>query len=841
MPLITLKIAATDNASQTLDKVQKKLAALDKAAAAGSKAPVGGADIDIKDLDNLLSGVASGGLGGLLAGAGIGAGIVALGSMGMAMAETGAKAQALEASFGSMASAAGQSSAQMLSAMQQASGGTIANTDLMLAANRAMSFGVADTAEEMTSLIQLAMAQAAKMGIPVQQAFDDLVTGVGRLSPMILDNLGVTVSTEKAFAAYATELGKTADQLTETEKRQAFLNAMMAAAPNAAAESATAAASNASAFAKMDVSLKNFSDSLGMLLAGPMADIAEWVSWMAENATDATDFAQGKDNRTLDEVNAQLAEAKTRLEALNSVETPSYAPNIAAVNEVNDEIATLLERKAALTAPVQNPMTAELREQGALVNELTEKYWELKNIAMASGSVEDGNAAANVKANLDSALNAFKELAMTEKSAEAIVNEMGERSVDTFLQIAEAGQAAAAAVGAAFVSLESTTGSQIDSLTKGLIDSMGALAALDLNSALKAEMSDLIAAYQAAGISAEASGYLIVEWFNQEAEAARAAAEATGRYERSVGRAGATSARSIPAIRGMAVALREVAMAAAAGGGPSRMDKWERLNYDLTGITPKAYAMRDGMDALAGAFDSAAYSAGSFGGAAAASVDDGIAGKVQSLLSGSLDVGVGVDTSSFLPREDALNEDARRLADVMVNGFSSPWASYFESNFPALFAEMTAGGDIQAGAAALLQQFEQGLRPELINQEAVKERVKAMLVGDANMAALAADITADLQAELAGMDPAQVASMVNGALGIQDTGVGAGIEDELGNAALIGKIQGTGTTAGKSWGQAFLAYVENNVPATLVGLLVDLVTPGVRAKIAEESSAGGAL
>jgi hypothetical protein len=172
----------------------------------------------------------------------------------------------------------------------------------------------------------------------------------------------------------------------------------------------------------------------------------------------------------------------------------------------------------------------------------------------------------------------------------------------------------------------------------------------------------------------------------------------------------------------------------------------------------------------------------------------------------------------------------------MVNGFGSPWASYFQTEFPALFQQMTAGGDIKAGAAQMLSEFEAGLRPELINQDLVKERVKAMIVGDANMAALAQEITAELQAELAGVDPASISGMVNGALGIGETGVGPGIEDELGNAALQGKIQGTGTTAGKSWGNAFLAYVQDNVPATLIGLLVDLVTPGVRAKITADAS-----
>lgn len=120
-----------------------------------------------------------------------------------------------------------------------------------------MSFGVANTGQEMASLIQLAMAQAAKMGISATQAFNDLVTGVGRLSPMILDDLGVTVSAEKAYADYAATLGKTAEQLNQTEQRQAFLNAMMAAAPNAANEAGIAADKAAGGFQRMDAAMAN--------------------------------------------------------------------------------------------------------------------------------------------------------------------------------------------------------------------------------------------------------------------------------------------------------------------------------------------------------------------------------------------------------------------------------------------------------------------------------------------------------------------------------------------------------------------------------------------------------
>lgn len=804
MPLITLKIAATDNASQVLDKVQRKLAAMNNQTAGGKSGAF--ADFDVKSLDNIAGKFSDLLSGGGLATLGIGAGVTALGVMGMAMAETGAKAQALEASFDSMASAAGQSSSEMLAAMQQASGGTIANTELMLRANQAMAFGVADTSNEMVSLMQVAISRGAKVGLSASEAFGRIVEGVGKLSAEMLDELGI-VGLGASYESYAQSVGKSADALTEMEKKQALVNAVIASTPNAAAEAAAAAENNASAWSRWDANIQNLGNSVGQLLSGPGADLIDWLNAPVSGLNDMLNPSD------MEQTKAAMAETARQIETIRR-EIDATQGSFRNLGQVAGE-----EMPVDITMPAPLQYEPDILDTAA-IDAAKAKLAELEAALLRLREVQ--------------AQQVFGYETAPDPQPWAELRAMGD-------EWAASAQANAAAVEASFASLSTSISGQIDSLTKGLVGDMGAADALALNESLKAEMAEIIGLYQAAGRSAELTGYVMIEWLQREAEEARNAATNLNTYARSAANAATASARSIGPMRAMAGALREVAMAAAAGGGPSRMDKWERLNYDLTGITPKAYAMRDGMDALAGAFDSAAYSAGSFGGAAAASVDDGIAGKVQSLLSGSLDVGVGVDTSSFLPREDALNEDARRLADVMVNGFSSPWASYFESNFPALFAEMTAGGDIQAGAAALLQQFEQGLRPELINQEAVKERVKAMLVGDANMAALASEITADLQAELAGMDPAQVASMVNGALGIQETGVGAGIEDELGNAALIGKIQGTGTTAGKSWGQAFLAYVENNVPATLVGLLVDLVTPGVRAKIAEESSAGGAL
>ena len=782
---VRILLEARDNASATINKVGTSLDNM-KPSAAGLTGSFG----------KLLP--VMGAIGGAFAAVG-GA------SAAMDLAAAGAKAEALGASFDAMAAQAGQSSEEMLAAMQRASGGTIANTDLILAANRAMSFGVADSGQEMASLIQLAMAQAAKMGTTSTAAFNDLVTGVGRLSPMILDNLGVTVSAEKAYAAYAATLGKTAESLTQAEQRQAFLNEMMAASPNAAAEAERAADSSAGAFARMESGIKNLTDALGIALAGPMAAFADSAGNIA-NATAAL-----FDPTEAQQMNAAIEGQIAKVLSLQSLMAQTEAQMASVGGSAGFE---------ALPEDVQRSL-----DFGPQLMAIQEYRVELELAVAALARM----AQAKSVIGQDGGFVSGQDQATQWMAAQAALLEQTRANVASIISEADAAQAA----------MVQTYTAQIDSLTKSLISDIGAGAALEMNERLKGQLLELVGIYQALGMSSQEINYSLIDWLNGQVGAARDAASSLNTYARSAGNAAAASAGAIGPLRGLAGALRAVAMA---DGGPGRMDKWEKINYDLTGITPKAYALKGGFDALGETFDSFSYSAGG----AASSLEgfdalDGIGSKVQSLLSGSLDVGVGVDPSSFLPREDAINEDARRLADVMVNGFSSPWASYFQSEFPALFQQMTAGGDIKAGAAAMLQDFEAGLRPELINQDMVKERVKAMLVGDANMAALAQEITAELQAEMAGMDPAQISAAVGGALGIGETGVGTGIEDELGNAALIGKIQGTGTTAGKSWGNAFLAYVESNVPATLVGLLVDLVTPGVRAKIQAEGSAEGAL
>ena len=88
-----------------------------------------------------------------------------------------------------------------------------------------MSAGFSTT--ELEGLTQVAKNAAQALGRDVGDATDRLIRGVGKLEPEILDELGIFVRLEPAVQKFATALGKNANALTETERRQAFLNAAL--------------------------------------------------------------------------------------------------------------------------------------------------------------------------------------------------------------------------------------------------------------------------------------------------------------------------------------------------------------------------------------------------------------------------------------------------------------------------------------------------------------------------------------------------------------------------------------------------------------------------------------
>jgi len=250
--------------------------------------------------------------------------------------------------------------------------------------------------------------------------------------------------------------------------------------------------------------------------------------------------------------------------------------------------------------------------------------------------------------------------------------------------------------------------------------------------------------------------------------------------------------------------------------------------------------------------------------------------KVSSVLSGALSPDIGFDPASILPRADDINENARRLAAIANEGIANqPWLEEFKATAPQawsdIMAQVAAGVDAKTAAAKIYQDFQQGLRPDLIDKDLVKQRVKAMIVGDQNMAALAEEIAQELATEM-NIPLEQALAAAGGAMGVATGAAGeaaananAGGTDMTSGGAqagqtfvagflatadgtqlvagIVGKLQTempkfleAGKGAGTQWGSGFMTTVESGIANPLINLLVTLVTPGIMAQMAAGKS-----
>lgn len=109
--------------------------------------------------------------------------------------------------------------------LRVASKGLVSNFQLMDNANRALALGI--NKNQLVPLMEVAAARSKVFGRTVTEAFNDITIGIGRQSRLILDNLGIIIDLDKTYKRYAESLGKTSEALSESEKKQALVNAII--------------------------------------------------------------------------------------------------------------------------------------------------------------------------------------------------------------------------------------------------------------------------------------------------------------------------------------------------------------------------------------------------------------------------------------------------------------------------------------------------------------------------------------------------------------------------------------------------------------------------------------
>jgi len=202
-----------------------------------------------------------------------------LGKEGAAIKQTGQSFEFLLKKVGA--------SADLLGELRAASKGTISDMDLMSSTATLLAGAQGALATQLASstprLLEIAKA-AQKLNPALGDTtflYNSLATGVKRASPMILDNLGLTIRLGAANSAYAKALGKTVEALTADEQKQALLNETLRAGAVLIAQAGGTTDSATDAYAELSATTENLTNILKILVHDGLEPL---VQTMADQA-----------------------------------------------------------------------------------------------------------------------------------------------------------------------------------------------------------------------------------------------------------------------------------------------------------------------------------------------------------------------------------------------------------------------------------------------------------------------------------------------------------------------------------------------------------------------------
>ena len=206
------------------------------------------------------------------------------------LANTAKEVNEVSKSFENLAASAEGGAKGLLEAMKKASKGTITEIDIMKSANLAMQLMGEDVIKYLPKMAEIATGVARAQGVEASQMLSDIVRASGRQSVMILDNLGVSsVRAGQLMEEYAQKLGKTRDQLTESEKSAAFFYATMKAGEEVLQRSGGATEDFSTRLERFNATVKNLSDNIAKLMLPILDALVTVLDKIVSSIQDAID------------------------------------------------------------------------------------------------------------------------------------------------------------------------------------------------------------------------------------------------------------------------------------------------------------------------------------------------------------------------------------------------------------------------------------------------------------------------------------------------------------------------------------------------------------------------
>jgi len=197
------------------------------------------------------------------------------------------KFEQVKQAFTSLATSQGKDADAILAKMKEMTDGMVSSMDLMVAANKAILLGL--PVDKFPEMLKIAKAASEATGESMQFMLDSVVTALGRQSKLILDNLGIMIDVEKAYDKYAKTLGKTSEQLTEAEKKQAFINEALAIGLANSEAMGAANENQAKTWARLKVQFEESAIAIGNKMTPAIAELFAGLSRIFETVKKITE------------------------------------------------------------------------------------------------------------------------------------------------------------------------------------------------------------------------------------------------------------------------------------------------------------------------------------------------------------------------------------------------------------------------------------------------------------------------------------------------------------------------------------------------------------------------
>ena len=705
-----------------------------------------------------------------------------------------------------------EQAAANMRAVQRASGGTLTSFDAQNLAVTAMTQGLASTAQELERVTKVARGIVAVSPVinDMDTAFSQLALTIANQSTMRLDQLGTSMAELKPKID---DLKSSNSNLTDA---MAFQIALMDTLEGKYEPLLDAAVNTASGIERLTNALRE-----------QRATVAAYFGWIDIVAGDYADLLE-------------MTQSTFKvMELLNNI--PS---------DISPQGTMVLGEMAGVIDAINKGEIAA-RDGELQLQRLLEKYYMVRDAAVQAGQAEQAAAKASA-AEYD---RVAAQLRQMREEYDSKIEQAGQQAFRSVYE--ETGSLILAST-----AYEQTI-NRINDAMRDLPENFGTPAQkLMILPSVIAQVGDAIDATFSFG----------TEVIDKTTDATLKLASANDMLASSLG----TAASAFPALtRNMQTAqAAAITMASAVGAAFDTMseiagDRSGAKFGALSGLITTPLQIGDGMKAVA--LESGPAKAGV---AAVNSEFESLKSTISGIVSGAIGPVAGVDANDLLPREDAVNENARRLADIAVNGFKGQeWLDEFAMEAPDVFEQLKNSSDPKATAAQILKDFQDGLRPDLLDKDRAKELVKRALQGDANTKQLVDEIAGELASELGislGEAKATASEVLGGGEGatgvslapkidtsaaasaagafaaafntaITDSSMGADLSGAIMTQVMasVAVIESSGNEAGKALVKGVTATFTD-IPAAFIAAVASLVTPAVQASINSNGGRTGA-